>query len=536
METRGLAWRDRGLAVLAGLAAALAHPPFGLLPGLLGYGLILWLLDRAAENPRPLRSAFLRGWLAGLAYFAVSTWWIAEAFFVDAANQGWMAPFAVTFMAAGLALFWGAAGVLYRLLKPRGVTRVLVFAGALALFEWLRGHVFTGFPWNLPGETWRAGSAPSQFASVVGAYGLTWITVAIAATVGLAPRRGRSELAAYGVAVAALLGLYGYGALRGEAASIKDDAPVVRIVQADVKQVDKYNQRVFEDIVHRYVALTARPPAKGQPVPQIIIWPEGAIPAAVNDYLAPGTWTRQAIQDALRPGQVLMLGAYRVEGGLDKPVYYNTFLVLRRTADGLELLSTYDKHRLVPFGEYLPAEGLLTAIGFKTLTHIGEGFSAGPKPRAIIPAGLPALQPLICYESLFPGFTREGIAAGGVRPAAIVNVSNDAWYGFTSGPLQNLNISSYRAIEEGVPMLRSTPTGVSAVVDSLGRIRVGERLELGVSGIIDARLPAVGRITTYSRLGDAALWLFLLISSLFGAWPSVASLLKRPDYPASGGA
>src|SRR5580698_8794138 len=144
--------RDSALALLAGLAAAFAHPPFGFLPGLLGYAGILWLVDNA-DPARPLRSAFWRGWLAGLAYFAVSTWWVGEAFFVNAAEQGWMAPFAVTFMAGGLALFWGGAAVLYRLLAAKGAVRVLVFAGALSGFEWLRGHVFTGFPWDLPGET-----------------------------------------------------------------------------------------------------------------------------------------------------------------------------------------------------------------------------------------------------------------------------------------------------------------------------------------------------------------------------------------------
>jgi apolipoprotein N-acyltransferase len=531
VSDKGLLWRDRSLALAAGLAAALAHPPFGLLPGLLGYGLILWLLDRAGEGPRPLRSAFFRGWLAGSAYFAVSTWWIAEAFFVDAQNQGWMAPFAVTFMATGLALFWGGAAVLYRLARPSGAARVLVFAGALTLFEWLRGHVLTGFPWNLPGETWRAGSAPSQFAAVVGAYGLTWITVAIAATAGLAPRRGRRELIAYGVALAALAGLYAYGLGQGGGPQGADDGPSVRIVQANVKQTIKYDQGYFEDIVHRYVTLTAQAPAPGKPAPQIVIWPEGAIPAAVDDYLAPGTWTREAIQNALRPGQVLMVGAYRAEPGLEKPAYFNTFVVLRRTAEGLEILGRYDKHRLVPFGEYMPAEALMTAIGFKTLVHVGDGFTAGPEPRPITPAGLPPLQPLICYESLFPGFVSAGARASGVRPRMIVNVSNDAWYGVTSGPLQNLNLSAYRAIEEGLPMLRATPTGVSAVVDANGRIRFGERLGLGASGVIDAHLPRAGPATTYSRLGDAPLWLLLTLSGVVAMLGFVASALKRNDNP-----
>ena len=148
------------LSLLAGLAAALAHPPFGILPGLLGYGLLLATVDRAGGE-RPLRSAFWRAFLAGTAYFAVGCWWVAEAFFVDAAEQGWMAPFAVMLLAAGLGLFWGLGGLLYRVLRPGApILKVLVFAGALSLLEWMRGHVLTGFAWNLPGETWKAGSAP----------------------------------------------------------------------------------------------------------------------------------------------------------------------------------------------------------------------------------------------------------------------------------------------------------------------------------------------------------------------------------------
>ncbi len=167
-------------ALLAGLAAGLAHPPFGLILGLLGYAVLLLRLETVGERPR--RSAFLMGWLAGLGYFGLSTWWIAEPFLVDVAIHGWMAPFAVVLMGGGLALFWGAAGLAYRWLRPRSAWKPLVFAGCFAAAEWLRGHILTGLPWNLVGESWRAGSAPSQAAALVGSYGLTWITLAIAST------------------------------------------------------------------------------------------------------------------------------------------------------------------------------------------------------------------------------------------------------------------------------------------------------------------------------------------------------------------
>jgi apolipoprotein N-acyltransferase len=500
-------WRIRGLALAAGLAAALAHPPFGVLPGLLGYAVLLWLLD-AIDGPRPLRSAFLRGWLMGLSYFALSTWWIAEAFMVDAANQGWMAPFAVAAMAAGMALFWGLAAVLYRLARPVGVRRLLVFAGAFAALEWTRGHILTGFPWNLPGETWRAGSAVSQFAAVVGAYGLTWITLAIAAAPAVW-RDGRRGRIVVGAAVAALAALYVGGALVPRPVEGRPDALTVRIVQADIPQESKWDAARFAQIVRSYVSLTAKPYA-GKPA-DIVVWPEGALPLAINDYMVPGSWVRQDIIAALHPGQLMLIGGYRYEGTPDKPVYYNSLVALRRTAGDVEVVGIYDKHRLVPFGEYLPADALLTRIGFKSMAHLGDGFATGPRPAPLRVGPDLLVQPLICYESLFPRLAKP---IAGVR--AIVNVSNDAWFGVTSGPLQHLNLASYRAIETGLPLIRATPTGVSALIDARGRILPGDRLKLGESGVIDGKVSTVASPTLFSKLGHWPFGLLLLVSFVAG--------------------
>ena len=493
------------LALAAGAAAAFAHPPFGLLPGLLGYALLLWSVDRAAPERR-LRSAFWRGWLAGVAYFAVGVWWVTEAFMVDAVHQGWMAPFAIVIMAGGLAAFWGVAAALYSAARPKGWTRILVFAGALSLMEWLRGHLF--FPWNLPGETWRAGSAVSQFASCVGAYGLTWITVALATAPALLiekDQRRWGALVNVG-AVAALAGLVIFGLVRLRDAPPPSEGPLIRVVQADVEQSAKYDEAYFRGIVNRYVALTAKPATR---TPDIVLWPEGALPAAVEEYLAEGTWTREAILAALKPGQTLILGGYHVEGTGQKPIYRNSLFIIRRTPAGMELTGLYDKHRLVPFGEFLPLESLMERLGIKQLVHVGDGFTPGPRPRAIASPGVPPLQPLICYESLFPGFS---LRTGPLKAAWIVNISNDAWFGQTSGPWQHLNLASYRAIEEGLPMVRATPTGVSAVIDSHGRIAPRASLALGQYGIIDSPLPRVGKPTLYSRVGDLTYWLMVIVS------------------------
>jgi apolipoprotein N-acyltransferase len=525
-------WAPRGAAIAAGLAAAFAHPPFGFLPGLLGYAVMLWLCDRAGPE-RPRRSAFFRGWLAGAAYFSVSTWWIGEAFFVDAADQGWMAPFAVAGMAGGLALFWGAAAALYRTLAPTDALRLLVFAGALAGCEWLRGHVLTGFPWDLPGETWRAGSAPSQFASVVGAYGLTWITLAIAAAPGLG-LRARGAQAALGLAAVALAGLYGFGAWRlaGAAAGPGPNAPIVRVVQPDTPELAQYDAAAFANVLKRNLDLTRQPAARP---PSVIIWSEAGLPAAMQDYLAPGTWTLAQIEAALQPGQTLITGGYRVQPAApgeyapDGMVYHNSLIALTRTATGVTITGLYDKHRLVPFGEYLPFDRELAPLGVKQLVHLGEGFTPGPAPRPISPPGVPPVQPLICYESLFPGFTHAAAVRAGVRPGWIVNVSDDAWFGVTSGPWQHLNLASYRALEEGLPMVRATPTGISAVVDAYGRTLPGKQLGQGAYGVIDAALPSPLSMTTFEVCGGTlfAVMVLLSLASTVPFWLNLASSRQR---------
>lgn len=525
-------WYAPLTALLAGLAAGIAHPPFGLIVGLAGYAVLLLRLEAVRE--RPLRAAFGLSWLAGLGYFAVSTFWIAEPFLVDVAAHGWMAPFAVVLMAGGLALFWGAAGVAYRALRPRSAWKPLVFAGVFAAAEWLRGHVLTGLPWNLVGETWRAGSAPSQAAALFGAYGLTWITLAIASAPALLmlPVRRLAQAGMLMAAGVALTALYAGGAGRLAAAArtpYAADAPVVRIVQANIDQKDKWKPENLEAVFDAYLDLTGRPAATP---PDIVIWPEGALPAVIDDLLAPGSPFAPRLRDAVRPGQTLLMGANRVDadpngraGGGDGWLYYNTLLAFRRDGPALRVIGVYDKHRLVPFGEFMPLGDLADRLGVRALVRMPDDFSAGPPPRPLELPGLPTVQPLICYEALFPR-----LADGAERPAWILNISNDAWFGATSGPWQHLNIASYRAIETGLPMVRSTPTGVSAVIDPQGRILSRRMLGLGRAGIIDARLPSPCPPTLYSRIGEVPFAAMLLLSA--AAW--LAGRRRRLRSPETG--
>jgi len=490
-------------ALICGALAALAHPPFGFLPGLLAYGGLVLLGDSAPS----WKAALCRGWFAGLAYFAIGCWWVAEAFLVDAATFGWMAPIAVILLAGGLALFWGLALVLYRALAREGVSRVLVFAGALALIEWVRGHVFTGFAWNLPGTSWPAGGAASQTAAIVGAYGLTWLTLAICAAPALLVRGDRRKaIIATAFAGLVLAGMAGWGLVALRMPAPASDL-LVRIVQPNIPQAAKYDEAMFEGLVATYTGLTRRPAARE---PDIVVWPEGALPLSLDEYLAPDSPVRFQIAAALAPGQTLLVGGWRADGPLDRRRYFNTLAAVRREADGLSIAGVYDKYRLVPFGEFLPAEPLLDRLGIKKLVPL-ESFTPGPKPSPLDIGGV-IIQPLICYEALFPGLTSAGARRSGTRAEAIVNISNDAWFGATSGPLQHLNQAAYRAIEEGLPMIRATPTGVSAMIDPQGR-KIAS-LSHGRRGVIDAQLPRAAKPTPYTRTGGATFWLFLVLSAI----------------------
>lgn len=494
------------LALVAGAAAAVAHPPFGFLPGILGYGLLFWLVDdRDAE--KPWWRAFGIGWLAGFAYFLVGCWWVAEAFLVDAEAHAWMAPFAATLLPAGLGIFWGLACVIYRRIAPVRLPRVLVFAAVFSTFEWLRGHILTGFPWNLPGETWAAGSAPSQWAAWVGVYGLTFLTV-LAATAFAPLMQDGAFKRRCGAAVGGLLILAAFyvgGAYRLAATRVEAGGTTVRVVQADVEQQAKWSPENYRAIVQRYLVLTQRPAFRR---PDVVIWPEGALPAPAHEIFAPESFTAEGLKAAVQPGQTLLMGAYRAEPAGNDVRYFNSLFALQADRAGvLRVAGVYDKHRLVPFGEYLPLEDLMTRLGAKELARIGDGFTPGPRPRPMSLPGVPRVQPLICYEGLFPGLAEPA----GRRPTWLVNVSNDAWFGKTSGPLQHLNLASYRAIEQGLPMVRSTPTGVSAVIDPLGRVLPKARLNPGESGVIDARLPKALNPTLYSQVGDLVFWLLVIL-------------------------
>ncbi len=489
---RALRRRPRLLAALSGLLIGLAQPPFGFVPGLLGYALLLWVLE-GDLGPKPKRLAFLLGWLAAFTYYLVSCFWVAEAFLVDAATYGWMAPFAVTLLPAGLGLFWGLFGVIYVWLKPQGPRRFIFFAALFSAFEMFRGMALSGFPWDLSGATWKAGGALSQTASVVGVYGLGFLTVAMFASPAVV-QRGRGwkgfwpVLASVAIFAVCFIG----GEIRLATVRFGTTNTLVRLVQPAVGQKAKWTAGNFDPLFESFISMSRAAPAPGGRQPDIIVWPEGALPITLEDLLSADSWTAPVMGEFLRDNQTLIMGTSRQDADPQgHELWRNSMMIMRRLNGKTEITGFYDKFKLVPFGEFTPFASILNPLGMKALTHFDDSFTPGPRTRPVTFNGLPRFLPLICYEGIFPSLdmTEYHVKNDERRPYFIANISNDAWFGATSGPLQHLNLASYRAIEEGLPMIRSTPTGVSALIDPLGRVKPGSALGLGERGFRDVLLP-----------------------------------------------
>lgn len=506
-----------------GAASVLAMAPFFVWPVLfLTLPVLVWRLDGAVCAPRPdpgwraapATRAALAGWWFGFGYFLAGLFWIGEAFLVEAEKFAALMPFAVLMMPAGLALFWAAASAVAVSIWRPGLSRVVVLAAALAGAEWLRGHILSGFPWNVVGYALTYPLVLMQSAALLGIYGLTIIAVAVLAAPLVALVDGvrqsdRSEarravligLAGPALALAALVG---YGAHRLAIPDPPATATRVRIVQPSVLQREKWrpeNQRAIFDL---HLALSRQAPdgtVDGARGIDLIVWPEAAMPFV--PLASP-----QALEEIgrmLPAGAVLLSGALRVA---DTPSgrrnVYNSLIAF---GAGGKPIAIYDKIHLVPFGEYLPMQGTLEAIGLEQLSRLRGGFSAGPAPRPLMRlGGLPVLAPLVCYEAIFPG----ALVQGAVRPAMLVNVTNDGWFGNSTGPRQHFHQARVRAVEEGLPLLRVANNGISAVIDAHGRVL--QALGLDVKGVIDGRVPGALASPPYARFGDLPFALLLALA------------------------
>lgn len=510
------------ISALAGGVAALGQAPVSLWPLTLIALAVVFVQIASATR---VAQGVWRGWAAGCAGFALSLMWIVEPFLVDIALHGWMAPFALILMSGGLALFWGAAGGLAVWAGRKPVGRIWLFALALLAFEDLRGVLFTGFPWAMTGHVW-IGTPVDQIASLGGALllsALTLSTSAALATMWLRMRAGRNARAAVvgGVTLAAVsvAWLWGADRLSNGVPELDGAGPAghqIRLVQGNVPQHLKWHRDHVERFFIRHLELSQQPAAIA---PELVIWPETAAPFFLD---TPGDGLRMVGTAAAVP---VVLGIQRREAGdAGARDYFNS---LAHIAPDGTVLSHYDKHHLVPFGEYIPLIGGLAADnGLAAFAaRILSGYTPGPGPELMDlgPAGY-AL-PLICYEAIFPRNLRTE-----QRPDWILQATNDGWFGTVSGPYQHLAQTQLRAIEFGLPLIRVANTGVSAVITAQGRITA--QLGLGEAGVLDAPLPAALPPTLYSRWGDLP-WHILLVLGL-SLWLVVGRSLAHSYVTSTG--
>lgn len=463
------------LPVLAGLAAALGQAPWGLwwlaLPA---YALGIGAVARA-------RRPFVAGLLFGMAHFGLALIWIIEPFLIDAAATGWLALPALAGVSVGFGLFWAVAGWagMRFLGGPAGI------AVAIGLAELLRSYLFTGFPWALPGHV-LIGTSALPSASILGAHGM-----GLAVLLGgglLAAMRARATVA--GLLLWALP--FGIAIALPPAPPVPVDAPVIRLVQPNAPQDVKWDADWIGIFFQRGLDATSAPPDGRAPV--AMVWPETSLPELLQ-Y----SEDSRALISAAAGGVPVVVGAQRYDD--DGRPRNSTILLDGASGD---IAGVRDKHRLVPFGEFLPLAGLFDLIGIGPLaTQLAGTFAAGDGPAPLDVPGLGPVLPMICYEAIFPQDIRKL-----PRPGAILHLTNDAWFGTRVGPQQHLAITRLRAAESGLPILRAANTGVSAAIDARGRVLAS--LPLGVSGHLDAALPPALAATPYIVTGDWAILVLLL--------------------------
>ncbi len=499
------------LSLSAGLVGMLALPPLDLWPFLVpAFTVLVWLLDgalcgRSASSGRRMRAGAGVLFMFGLGWFGASVWWVGEAFLVDAERFLWLMLPAVIAMTLTLALFWALAGAVAGLLWPCGRGRQLfVLAAALALTEILRGHFLGGFPWNLPAHALNGMPLLLQAGRFAGIYGLGFLVVAWSALPALlADVRGSrgDRLRTAAIVLFTLLAALAFGAWRLLEPSA-GTVVAVRVVQPNVDQREKWNPANREFIFRRLLALTGQAGHQGFQ-PRVIIWPESAVPFLLDE----NPQALEMIANVLKPGQVLLTGAIRraAPSGPDARRLYNSLLAID---DRGRIMGRYDKRRLVPFGEYLPLAMVLEPLGIRRLVSLPGGFLEGQDESPMKLPGLPSAGGLICYEAIFP----QLVTGGGNTADWLVNVTNDAWFGRSSGPWQHLAAARLTAIVTGRPLVRAANTGISAVIDEKGRIL--KHLPLLREAVIDSHL-MVATARPFASLPSDGTIFFLSLLVLF---------------------
>ena len=491
------------LSLIAGLVGALGFEPLGLWPlTLAGFGILIWAVERAPS----LRSALARGYWFGVGHFVLGLNWIATAFPYQSAMPAWLGWVSVVLLSLYLAVYPAmAAGLAWRHGRSDKLRLVLVFAAAWIVTEWLRATMFTGFAWNPAGVTLLPTRA-SYLATLVGTYGLSGVVMHAAGAFLLLLKRDfkRGGILAGSILLASLLAPLASGDM------LPARGVPIRIVQPNIGQQDKWQ----EGYAARNFAILQRLSRSAGPRPRLLLWPEAAVTEPLAKQIASRRYQRDAselrgaIGALLGPGDLLLTGGvtWRSTNGERLTSATNSVFAI----DGAgRILGRYDKAHLVPYGEYLPARPILSRLGLSRLAPGDVDFDSGPGPRTLdLPlAGRVGFQ--LCYEVIFSG----EVVDRSNRPHFIFNPSNDAWFG-RWGPPQHLAQARLRALEEGLPVLRSTPTGISAVVDAEGRLL--HSLPWRTAGVIDAALPAPKPPTPFARGGNVLPFLFALLLAGLG--------------------
>jgi apolipoprotein N-acyltransferase len=475
-------WRRSAVAFLAGALAVLSQAPYDFFAiCFVSFPVLVWLLDgaaaeRSAKWLRRLAPGFWIGWWFGFGYFVAGLWWVGGAMLVEAEEFAWALPIAVVFLPAMLAIFYGLAAALARAFWSDDIGRIAALAASFALMEWLRTFVFTGFPWNPIGYSAMPVPLLMQAVAVVGMPGMNALAAFVFAVPALlvGKRTIRTGVILAMLIVAADV-VFGYSRLGApEPRPVRELA--VRIVQPAIDQAQKLDKTSRDEIFRSLLALSSAPVTPGKPAPKLIVWPETSLPFLLTerpDALA-------AIGELLSEGQMLLAGNVRAEGqGSEARRYYNSVVAIN---DRGEIVDAVDKLHLVPGGEYLPLADWLEQLGITRIIAMPTSYSAGSERHPMTVVGGLKAATFVCYEIIFPDEVRAGVGGADF----IVNVTNDAWFGDTPGPYQHFRSAQIRAVETGMPVVRSANNGISGVIDAHGR--VVDAFALNVRGTLDAIL------------------------------------------------
>ncbi|MGV3550515.1 apolipoprotein N-acyltransferase [Rhizobium sp.] len=511
------------IALVAGALSSLSQPPFGIFAiNFLTLPVLLWLVDGASGDPergilaRRLPS-FWVGWTFGLGYFVAGLWWTGTALLVEADEFAWALPLAILGLPAFLALYYGLATFLARLIWTDGFTRILAFAAAMGFAEWLRATLLTGFPWNAIGYAMMPVPVMMQSLALVGSYAMNTLAVLVFAAPALI-FTGRGGRAAGAIAIILFAAHVGYGAYRLQAVdrTAAESTRTVRLVQPFIDQAAKIDNGERGRIFEEHLKLTTQKPRDGAKRPDYVVWPETSIPFILTQN--PDALVR--IADALEDGQILIAGAVRTENdGAGTPTrYYNSSYMIDSQG---QIMGATDKVHLVPFGEYLPFESFWSRLGLNAVAAFPGGYSAAPRYQNLTaPDGTKFLS-LICYEVIFPNES----ASVSRTADAIVNLTNDGWFGRTPGPWQHFQQARLHAVESGLPIIRSSNSGISAIIDGLGRVNDG--LDFGNVGVIDGKIPPKITRPLPAMNRDYNFWLLELILALIPVLTRLSFIFTR---------